>query len=199
MPNTPSALRLIDLQRLTLHFIAIERQLTLPATFGEERLETDVEHSFALALAAWFLAQNAPHLDTNKVIRYALVHDLVEVHAGDTYAYDPAAHRTKKQREKDALATLQIDWPDFPEMTDAITAFEEQWDPEARFVYALDKIMPIILNMLDSGRPWHRKGVTLKQMRAYKDKKVAVSSEIAALYDQLIGILEKNPQYFPSK
>src|SRR5487761_1693983 len=109
----PDIHRLIEFQSLLHQFQAIERVTHVPGKFEPEN---DTEHSYNLALSAWFLAQYFPHLDRDKIIRYALVHDLVEIHAGDTYIYaDQATIDTKKEREHAALLQLEKDWPDFPE------------------------------------------------------------------------------------
>jgi len=112
-----------------------------------DQKENDVEHSYALAMAGWFLAPYFPHLDESKIIRYALAHDLVEIHAGDTFAYGEQQHiDTKKAREQAAAEQLSREWPDFPDLHEAIRDYEERADAEAKFVYALDKIMPALMN-----------------------------------------------------
>src|SRR5215217_6371646 len=135
-------MRVINLQRLLLAFHSLERTLPLPTRpDGIERNETDTEHSYSLAMTAWFLTQDLPHLETDKCIRYALAHDLVEIHSGDTFAYDKDVHRhaSKTERERLALAKIQHEWPDFLQMTEAIIDYETRADIESRFIYALDK------------------------------------------------------------
>lgn len=201
MRDLPAVQRVIDLQRLIVAFNNIERQILVPgASSHKDHPETDTEHSYTLAMAAWFITQNVPHLDTNKCIRYALAHDLIEVHAGDTFAYDKneQSHRSKAQRELDARNKLRHDWPDFGELHEAIESYELRTDAESRFVYALDKLMPMVLNVLGAGKSWHEHNLSLDDVKVQKASKVAASPEITALYDELIGILEKNPQYFPA-
>jgi putative hydrolase of HD superfamily len=191
--------RVIDLQRLLLTFNDLERTLLLPSTPDKpDRNETDTEHSYSLAMVAWYLAQNLPHLDTDKCIRYALVHDLIEIHSGDTFMYDKdqARHDSKAERERQAAATLAKDWPDFAGMNASIRDYEARDNPESKFVYALDKLMPMIINHLSEGKNYRRHGVTLSDVKQAKGRKVAVSPEVKSLYDELIAIFESRPAYF---
>ncbi len=191
--------RVIDLQTLLLKFNHLERTLLLPKVVGRpDRNETDTEHSYSLAMAAWYLAKDLPHLDANKCLRYALVHDLQEIYAGDTFAYDKsqAVHSSKTDRETQGIARLKEQWPDFTEMTEAIEGYERRKDPESRFVYALDKLMPMIINYLSEGVNYHNHGITLEDVKHIKAKKVAVSPEIEALYQEMIAIFEAHPEYF---
>lgn len=189
-----SLTRLIELQTFLHDFQAIERVVDVP---GREAPENDVEHSYNLAMAAWFLSESFPQLDRDKVIRYALVHDLVEVHAGDTYVYaDEELLASKAAREAEALKQLHHDWKDFGELTSTIEEYEQKADNEARFVYALDKIMPILVILATDGKTWKDRGVSFKQLRDSKIPKVAKSPEIVPYFDELLKLLEKQPELF---
>lgn len=191
----PDINRLIEFNKLLLRFQAIDRALYMPQQ--GDRHENDTEHSYNLAMAAWFLSQQFPELDSNEVIRLALVHDLVEVHAGDTFPFhNPAEVATKKQREDDSLEKLRDAWKDFPDMTDCMERYEQRDSPEAKFVYALDKVMPMIVNLLQGGRVWQEHNVTLDELREVKDTKVALSPEIEPYYHQLLDMLETRPELF---
>jgi 5'-deoxynucleotidase YfbR-like HD superfamily hydrolase len=149
-------------------------------------------------MTAWFVAQYFPRLDRDKVIRYALVHDIVEVHAGDTNIYaDPEFLATKKSREAAALKQLEKDWPDFGDLVGTIKDYETHTSDEAKFVYALDKIMPIIMIFLGEGYTWHKDNIPLSRLDAAKRHKIAVSPEIAPFYDQLYALLVEHHHYFP--
>jgi len=192
--KTPGINRLIDLQKLLLRFGSIKRFAYLP----DGTKENDVEHSYSLAMSGWFLAQYFPELDRDKVIRTALAHDLVEVHAGDTFVFaDEQAKAGKKDREHLALQQLKKDWPDFPELFKEIQEYEDLSTPEAKFVYALDKLMPAIINYLSAGRVWHEHNITFETFRAEKESKIPISPEINEYYHQLLVLLQKNPDLFP--
>lgn len=153
-------------------------------------MENDAEHSYALAMVGWYLAPYFPELSTDQVIKIGLAHDLVELHAGDVYAYDTTgALDGKEVREKEAFHKLQTEWADFPEMLAAIEAYKSRVTPEAKFVYALDKILPALLDYINEGRGWREFGITAAMFRREKDKKVPVSPEINDYMEQLHALL----------
>lgn len=192
----PNIHRLLELQKLLEAFSRIERVTHRQHTQGFVP-ENDTEHSYNLAITAWFLAQHFPELDSNLLIRLALVHDLVEIHAGDTYVYaDAAILASKHEREAAALKQLQADWSDFPELLEAIVSYEERSSNEAKFVYALDKIMPIMQIYNSEGYTWKKEKITPGQLHAIKREKVALSPQIKPYYDQLYELLISNPQLF---
>jgi len=169
---------------------------------GEERLENDVEHSYQLAMAAWYVNEaGSLGLDTGLLLRYALAHDLVEAYAGDTPAYtrDAQERASKDAREAAAAERIAAEFPEFSELHDMIHAYEQRNDEEARFVYALDKLLPIINVYQDEGRTWHFEGVTLAMTRAYKAEKIAESPVVDKYFQELVALLEKNPGMFPKR
>lgn len=194
----PDIHRLLEFQRLLLAFNQVDRMVH--RKHGEEFVyENDTEHSYNLAMTAWFLAEYFPHLELDKLIRYALVHDLVEVHAGDTYIYGSEADlATKHEREEAALAKLREDWSDFPALTQAIETYESRESEEAKFIYALDKIMPMLQIYIHDGHTWRQEGITAQRLDVVKRDKVAVSTEINDYYEQLYDLLLKNEHLFKS-
>lgn len=198
MTDTPDIHRLLEFQKLLLEFSKVERVTHRRHTNSSFIPENDTEHSYNLALTAWFLTEYFPHLDRDKAIRFALIHDLVEIHAGDTFIYGDEAHiATKKAREEAALKQLRKDWPDFPELSEQITEYETHASEEAKFVYALDKIMPIMLIYLNDGYTWKQEGITVARLHKAKKDKVTVSKEIKPYYDQLYELLTKSPHLLP--
>lgn len=195
--QSPSLQRLLDLHSLLLQLQQVKRIVHLPDNHEQEN---DTEHSYNLAIAAWFLVQYFPKLNKDRVIRFALVHDLVEVYAGDTYIYaEQSIVDGKKEREKAALKRLEKEWPDFSEMVKLIKAYEAKTSEEARFVYALDKIMPILLIFLGEGYTWQKEGIGLEQLHNVKKNKVALSPEIDRYYQELYSLLQKNTHLFPDR
>lgn len=169
---------------------------------GEDRLENDVEHSYQLAMTAWYI-NDAEKLGFNSdlLLRYALVHDLVEVYAGDTYAYttDTDERASKQAREAAAAEQIEREFPEFPDLHETVHQYEKRDTPEARFIYALDKLLPTVNIYLDGGRFWHREGVTLQMIRDYKTSKIAESPEVVPLFEELVSLLEAQPALFPRK
>lgn len=186
--------RLIELQNFLHAFQGIERVVDVPK---RKARENDVEHSYNLAIAAWFLASDFPELDRDKIIRYSLVHDLVEVHAGDTFFYaEEAEMATKVDRETAALEKIQHDWPDFPDLWQTIASYEAKQDEEAKFVYALDKVMPMIVIMQAGGKTWRDNNITAKQQRDAKYAKVKLSPQILPYFNELADLLADQPELF---
>ncbi len=192
----PGIQRLLDLQKLLEAFSRIERVTHRQHLKGFVP-ENDTEHSYNLAMTAWFLSPHFPSLDRDLLIRLALVHDLVEIHAGDTYVYaDEATIASKHDREAAALERLRVDWSDFPELVDAIIAYEERSSEEATFIYALDKIMPIMQIYISDGYTWKKEGITPERLDSIKRDKVSLSPHIKPYYDQLYELLVDNPSLF---
>jgi len=194
-PPKPDIHRLLELQRFLIQFQNIERSIHVPPRF---RLENDTEHCYNLALTAWYLSAFFPELDKDTLIRTALAHDMIEVHAGDTFAFaDKNSIDQKPLREAAAMKLLETEWADFPDLLAALRSYHEKDTPEAKFIYALDKIMPIMLVFLGEGYSWHKFGVTHEQQHEVKRLKVAVSPEINDFYEQLYQLLSAHGHYFP--
>lgn len=195
--NRPDIHRLLELQKLLLQFSQIERVIDRKHKDAYIR-ESDTEHSYNLAMTAWFLAPYFPNLNTGELIKYALAHDLVEVHAGDTYAFaDKELIDSKAAREAAAVEQLKSDWPDFKELHDIIHAYEQKDSDEAKFIYALDKIMPIMAIYNSDGYTWKHEGLTLERLHEVKKQQIAISGEIQPYYDELYDLLLRSPNLIP--
>ncbi len=165
---------------------------------GENRNENDAEHSYQLAMACWFVVQTKKlELDINKIIKYALVHDLVEIYAGDTYFYsaDQNLQSSKPAREKAAFERIKKEFPKLKDIHKAIKGYEALKDEESKLVYAMDKMIPVLNIYQDKGRSWKRDKVTYEMART-KDDKIALSPPIYEEWKELITHLEKNLDYF---
>ena len=161
---------------------------------GTNRQENDIEHSYHLALMAWYLIDSRKlDLDLDKVIKYALAHDLVEIHAGDTYIWstDEEHLRSKPEREAAAAEKLKLDLGEFPELHATIAEYERRDNPESRFVYALDKILPILLIREEGGSAWKRDGVTIERILENKSPKVALAPEVEPYFHALVELIRK--------
>lgn len=192
--------KLIGFAKILNELQKVERVIRVP---GSERWENDVEHSYSLAMLAWYIVESRKlKLDRDKVFCYALAHDLVEVYAGDTYLYseDKELLASKPERERLAAERLVSEFPEVPEMHAAIIGYITKEDPESRFVYALDKIEPIIKLYFDGGRTWKEMSVTLEMVYENKKDKVALSPEIQAYFDEFMELLRKEEGgLFPKK
>lgn len=183
--------RLINFTKLLNKFRSVERVLLVNE---KERNENDVEHSYYLAMLAWYvISTNKLDLNLDLVIKYALVHDFVEVYAGDTYIYssDKEHLESKEQREKEAAEQLQKNFPEFNDLHQLIEGYEKREDKESRFVYALDKIQPVLNIYTDKGRTWKLQKVGLQMLIEHKKDKVSVSREVEEYFKALVELLKK--------
>ena len=137
---------------------------------ASRRQENDAEHSWHLALLAITLAEHAnePNLDLLRVLKMIVIHDLVEIDAGDTFAYDTA--RRVDQHEREARAADRIFGMLPAEQSVEFRAwwdeFEARETPEAKFAAAVDRFQPMLLNCLTDGAAWQKHGVTKSMVMA---------------------------------
>lgn len=132
---------------------------------GEPRPENDAEHSWHLAVMVLLLRECAgdPDIDLLRAVEMALVHDLVEIHAGDTFLYDTESGADKAEREKAAAQKLFSLLPEDQavELASLWKEFEAHVTSEAKYVRALDRLHPMLLNREAHGRTWKEHGVTV--------------------------------------
>ncbi len=131
------------------------------------RKENDTEHSWHLALMAVLLSEYAnENVDLLRVITMVLVHDIVELDAGDTYAYDEAGNATKREREVAAadriFNILPADQAKY--LRNLWDEFEEDSTPEARFAHTLDHVQPVMLNDASGAKAWKEHAIKLSQV-----------------------------------
>ncbi len=121
------------------------------------RRENDAEHSWHFAVMAMILEEYAAEkVDIEKVLKIALVHDLVEVYAGDTFAYDTKGYEDKEEREIQAANKLfgMLDPVQGAEIRALWDEFEAKETPESKYANAIDRIQPLMLNYLTNGHTW---------------------------------------------
>ncbi len=136
-----------------------------------DRRENDAEHSWHLALMVLVLAEHADEeFDVGHTIKLVVVHDLVEIHAGDTPLYDTAMAADQRERETAAAKLLFGMLPaDQAARVRALwDEFEAETTPEARFAKAVDRLEPLLLNWMARGGTWQTPGVTADDSRARK-------------------------------
>lgn len=164
------------------------------------RRENDAEHSFSLAIAAAVLAEysNEP-VEVAKVMKMVLVHDAVEIYAGDTYCYDDEGAKTKEAREKAAAEKIFGALPEeqAAEYRALWDEFERNDTPEARFSNAMDRIQPLLLNYSREGYSWKEHGVNSSQVRKRFDKVKDGSAELGRMVDDLLDKAIENGFLIP--
>lgn len=156
---------------------------------GHGRNENDSEHAWHMAIMAYLLQEysNEP-IDISKVMLMCLIHDVVEIDAGDTYAYDEEQLKSQKAREDLAKVRIYGLLPDDQKdmLIKLFDEFEDNITPEAKFAHAMDNLQPLILNNSNNGGDWKEHDVTSSQI--YKrQSKTKEGSEILYKYtDKLI-------------
>ena len=135
---------------------------------GSKRNENDAEHSWHLAMLAILLSEYSidRDIDILKVVKMVLIHDLVEIDAGDTYCYDEKGYEDKEEREKKAAKRLFALLPEDQarEIWELWRKFEELDTPESRFAACLDRFQPLILNAATNGHTWQNPSVTSEKV-----------------------------------
>lgn len=151
------------------------------------RKENDAEHAWHMALFVMVLSEYANEdIDVLKTMKIVLIHDLIEIYAGDTYAYDSKGNESKRRRELAAADRLFNILPkDQAEEFRALwDEFEENITPEARFANTMDKIQPLMLNNASEGRSWEEHGVHASQVYGRNEKTHLGSEELWKYADE---------------
>jgi len=180
----------VDHERLTsqLRFILetdkLKRILRRNLLVDGSRRENDAEHSWHLALTARIFAEYAPEgTDIDRVVEMLVLHDIVEIDAGDTFVYDSEGAATQAERERAAADRIFAILPeDQAARTRALwEEFEARATPEARFAKAVDRLAPMLANWHTEGGTWVRNGVSRAQVME-KVKIIAEGSEALGAY-----------------
>ncbi|MBW9215143.1 HD domain-containing protein [Mumia sp. zg.B53] len=154
-----------------------------------DRRENDAEHSWHLALMVMLLAEHATEpIDVGHTLRLVIIHDLVEIYAGDSPVFDAASRLDQREREESAADRL---FPLLP--ADQAQDIRMLWDefeagatPEARFAKAIDRLEPMVLNWFNEGGTWRMPGANLATIRARESGVVAGSTALGDATGMLV-------------
>ncbi|MCR5453105.1 MAG: HD domain-containing protein [Lachnospiraceae bacterium] len=159
---------------------------------GHGRNENDAEHAWHMAVMAYLLKEYAnEEVDISKVMLMCLIHDVVEIDAGDTYAYDEEAKKTQKEREEAACERIYSLLPkdQKEELIAIFKEFEENTTAEARFAHAMDNLQPLLLNNSNGGSDWIEHGVSAKQVYS---RQINTEKGSKILYEVTDDIIKSN-------
>lgn len=159
---------------------------------GRGRNENDAEHAWHMAIMAYLLREYSnEEINIARVMLMCLIHDIVEIEAGDTYAYDTENLKTQKAREDAAKEKLYSLLPEDQkqELTALFDEFEDNQTAEAKFAHAMDNLQPLLLNDSNDGGDWKAHQVTAAQVYG-RQRKTKQGSEI--LYDVTDQIIKKH-------
>ncbi|MCD8327395.1 MAG: HD domain-containing protein [Lachnospiraceae bacterium] len=156
---------------------------------GHGRRENDAEHAWHMAIMAYLLREYSnEEIDIAKVMLMCLIHDIVEIEAGDTYAYDTEGLATQKAREDAAKEKIYSILPEDQktELTALFDEFEESATPEAKFAHAMDNLQPLLLNNSNGGEDWREHQVTAAQVYGRQGKTKQGSEVLYEVTDQIL-------------
>lgn len=159
---------------------------------GGGRRENDAEHAWHMAIMAYLLQEHAnEEVDLLKVIMMCLIHDVVEIDAGDTYAYDDVNLATQKEREDAAKERIYSLLPEDQKekLIELFDEFEAGESAEARFAHALDNFQPLLLNNSNDGGDWKDHRVNAERVYRRHNQTKAGSER---LFEETDKILQEN-------
>lgn len=156
---------------------------------GHGRNENDAEHAWHMAIMAYLLREYAnEEVDIARVMLMCLIHDIVEIEAGDTYAYDTEGKKSQKAREDVAKEKLYSLLPEDQkqELTALFDEFEEYQTAEAKFAHAMDNLQPLLLNHSNNGGDWKEHQVSAQQVYGRQTKTKLGSEKLFEVTDKII-------------
>jgi putative hydrolases of HD superfamily len=159
---------------------------------GLARHESSAEHSWQIALLAMSLAPHAePGLDLHRVVGMLLVHDIGEIDTGDTMAFVEGGWDERKAAERAAVTRIFgiLPEPQGAALLALWHEFDEERTPEARFANAVDRAMPVLLNLANAGQSWRENGISYE--RVVRRIAPQIRAGCPALWDYLAARLEE--------
>lgn len=156
---------------------------------NQGRRENDAEHAWHMAIMAYLLQEYSNEkIDITKVMLMCLIHDVVEIDAGDTYAYDKEALKTQKAREDAAKERIYSLLPEDQKihLQEIFDEFEENKTAEAKFAHAMDNFQPLLLNNSNNGSDWREHKVTARQIYERQNKTKEGSEKLFEITDSIL-------------
>lgn len=156
---------------------------------GRGRNENDAEHAWHMAVMAYLLREYSnEEIDIVRVMLMCLIHDIVEIEAGDTYAYDEEGKKTQKLREDEAKEKIYSILPEDQkqELIALFDEFEENKTAEAKFAHAMDNLQPLLLNHSNGGVDWREHQVTAEQVYARQSKTKLGSERLYQVTEEIL-------------
>ena len=156
---------------------------------GHGRNENDAEHAWHMAIMAYLLQEYSNEkIDVARVMLMCLIHDVVEIDAGDTYAYDAEGLKTQKAREEEAKERLYSMLPEDQkaDLTAIFDEFEERKTPEAKFARALDNLQPLLLNNSNDGGDCRNHDVTAEKVYERQSRTREGSEKLFEVTDKIL-------------
>ena len=188
--------KIIEFQKLLKKFNQIYRDVG--SLHNEKEFDNDAEHSYRVAMLCWMIIDEYKlKLDVNKVIKYALVHDLTEIYAGDMSIYANYNQKDKEKREHKSFLKLKASFPNLKSIWKLIEQYEKRKDEESKFVYVIEKLEPILVVILSENDHWIKRKVKIDDFFERKQKKIkSIDSFAHKFTKEILEFLEKNKKKF---
>lgn len=191
LPSLLSNNRIADQFRFILEVEKLKQVLRMTPLLDASRRENDAEHTWELALMAIVLTEHVDEpIDIAHVLKMILIHDIVEIDAGDSFIYDAVAQSDQEAREKAAADRIFGLLP-----LDQAVEFRATWDefearttPEARFARAMDRLQPLLHNFFTSGGTWHSGGVSKADVL---DRKAPIKKSSESLWNAASALIDE--------
>lgn len=183
--------KIIDFLKEIEKLKLIERKVFLS---DKKRFENDAEHSWHLAMFIILFEKDLPqNLDIKKMLKMALIHDLVEIYAGDTFFFDKEGHKTKKEREEKAAKKLFKKLPEEleKEFHDLFSEHEAAKTKESKFVKSFDQLQPMLQNIISGGYGWKLNHTTEEDVQNHKKDYMIHDKFILEIYTKLFNEAKK--------
>ena len=161
---------------------------------GTPRRENSAEHSWHVAMMAWLLYEYAGEaIDPLRVLKMLLIHDIVEIDAGDTFCYDPQGALDKEERENEAADRIFGLLPEDQgkQLRALWEEFEAKRSPEAKFACAMDRLMPLLHNYHSRGKGWREHAITRSQVVGHNGQ---IQAGSAKLWEFALEIIQESVQ-----
>lgn len=188
--------RLLQFSEFTNKFADIKRKTILNK---DGTAENNAQHSFQLALTAWYISETEKlDLEINLLIKYALVHDLIETYSGTFPAYDrtTSKQKVKDLQEEKSFKKILKENREFNGLLEILKNYLKREDEESRFIYALDKLIPIINIELNNNDFYYKTKTTYEQMLKVKVKKISTDPTIEKYFRLLAKYLKDDKKFF---
>ncbi len=169
-------------------------------TSNLDRGESDAEHIWHLTMMVYLFCEERPSLDKWKSVKLALVHDLVEVYAGDVQFWDQNKETLKEKEEKERQSAEKL-FGLLPEKTreeflNLWEEYERRNTDEAKFVYALDKLQPLLQRVQSKDHVWKEKKIDREKLVEYKNELISADIELSEIWGDLVDEAVKNDLFW---
>ena len=157
--------------------------------FLKDRNENDAEHSWHLAMFVILFERDLPEkLDFKKMLKFALMHDLVEIYAGDTFFFDEEGRKDKKEREEKAAQRLFSQLPEdlANDFFGLFREYEDSETEESKIVHAFDKMHPLLQNLISEGKTWKKHDISYEKLDKNKRKYVENNQLTFNIYEKFM-------------